>query len=324
MDIDLTALRQLEADRGIKAEVIIAAIEEALGNAYERSHGHTPGVRVSFDRKTGRVAVLAQELDQAGQALGEHDVTPSDFGRIAAATARQIIYQRIRAAEDEQKYGRFAAERGDILLGTVQQDRDSRSVRVDLGQVEAIMPLAEQVSGERYHHGRKLRVYVTDVRKEPRGLQVVVSRTHPGLVERLFELEVPEIGQGVVEVMGLVRQAGHRTKIAVRSTDPDVSAKGACIGPMGQRVRAVMHELNEEKIDIIDWSPDPLEYIANALSPAQVSRVDLIDPVVKQARAIVPDYQLSLAIGRGGQNTDLAVRLTGWRIQVLPDTDQTV
>jgi N utilization substance protein A len=320
MDIDLTALRQLELDRGIKTEVVIAAIEEALSNAYDRTLNHVPGSRVSFDRRTGRVTVLAPELDAAGQPLGEYDVTPSDFGRIAAATARQIIYQRIRAAEDEQKYGHFSAEKGDILLGTVQQDRDSRTVRVDLGQIEAIMPLAEQVATERYAHGRKLRVYVTDVRKEMRGLQVVVSRTHPGLVEKLFELEVPEIGQGVVEIKGIARQAGHRTKIAVWSTDPDVSAKGACIGPMGQRVRAVMQELNGEKIDIITWSPDPAEFIANALSPARVSRVDLIDQTIRQAHAIVPDYQLSLAIGRGGQNTDLAVRLTGWRIQAIPDT----
>ncbi|MDR1808592.1 MAG: transcription termination factor NusA [Propionibacteriaceae bacterium] len=320
MDIDLSALRQLEQDRGIKADVVIAAIEEALHNAYEKTPGHRPGGRVAFDRKTGKVAVMVPELNEAGEVVGEVDGTPKDFGRIAAATARQIIFQRIRAAEDEQKYGRFAADKGDILLGTVQQDRDSRTVRVDLGTIEAIMPLTEQVAGEDYSHGRKLRVYVTDVRKELRGLQVVVSRTHPGLVEKLFALEVPEIAQGIVEIKAIARQAGHRTKIAVWSNEPDVSAKGACIGPMGQRVRAVMHELNEEKIDIVDWSADPAEFIANALSPARVIKVLLVDPAAKQAHAIVPDYQLSLAIGRGGQNSDLAVRLTGWRIQAIADT----
>ncbi|MDR0990302.1 MAG: transcription termination factor NusA [Propionibacteriaceae bacterium] len=320
MDIDLAALRQLEQERGIKADVVIGAIEEALWNAYEKTPDHVPGGRVAFDRKSGKVAVLVPQLDEAGEVVGEYDDTPTGFGRVAATTARQIIVQRIRAAEDEQKYGHFASERGDIVLGTIQQDRDSRTVRVDLGSVEAIMPQAEQVPTEDYRHGRKLRVYVTDVRKELRGLQVVVSRTHHGLVEKLFALEVPEIAQGIVEIKSIARQPGHRTKIAVWSNSPEVSAKGACIGPMGQRVRAVMHELDEEKIDIIDWSPNPAEFIANSLSPARVIRVDLVDQTIKQAQAIVPDYQLSLAIGRGGQNSDLAVRLTGWRIQAIADT----
>jgi N utilization substance protein A len=320
MDIDLSALRQLEQDRGIKSDVVIEAIEDALRNAYEKTPSHVPFARVAFDRKTGKVAVMLPEYDDTGEIIGEYDGTPSDFGRIAAFTARQIIMQRIRAAEDEQRYGRFSAERGDIVLGTVQQDRESRTVRVDLGSVEAIMPPTEQAPGEVYSHGRRLRVLVTDVRKEARGLQVIVSRTHPGLVEKLFALEVPEISAGIVEIKASARQAGHRTKIAVWSNSPDISAKGACIGPMGQRVRAVMHELNEEKIDIVDWSPDPAEFIANALSPAKVLKVILVDRSAKQARAIVPDYQLSLAIGRGGQNSDLAVRLTGWRIQAIADT----
>ncbi|MDR1077126.1 MAG: transcription termination factor NusA [Propionibacteriaceae bacterium] len=320
MDIDLSALRQLEQDRAIKADVVIAAIEDAMLSAYERTPGHIEDARVALDRKSGRVTVWAPELDQDGNQVGEFDDTPDHFGRIAAATARQIIFQRIRAAEDEQKYGHFSAAEGDIVLGTVQQDRDSRTVRVDLGSLEALMPLAEQAPGERYVHGTKLRVFVVAVRRELRGPQVIVSRTHPGLVEKLFRQEAPEIDDGVVEIKSIAREAGHRTKIAVWSNSPEISAKGACIGPMGQRVRAVMHELNEEKIDIIDWSPEPAEFVANALSPARIASVTVVDPIARSARVVVPDYQLSLAIGRDGQNARLAARLTGWRIDIQPDT----
>ncbi|MDR0959736.1 MAG: transcription termination factor NusA [Propionibacteriaceae bacterium] len=321
MEIDVAPLRQLEQDRGIKLDVVVEALEEALLNAYEKTPGHIPGARVDLNLRTGKVAVMVPELDEAGEKVGEYDGTPSDFGRVAATTARQIITQRIRAAEDEQKYGHLAASEGDIILGTVQQDGDSRTVRVDIGSsIEAILPQAEQVPGESYHHGAKLRVYVVAVRKEQHGFQVIVSRTHPGLVEKLFASESPEIAQGIVEIKSTAREAGHRTKIAVRSKSPDVSAKGACIGPMGQRVRAVMHELNEEKIDIVDWSEDPAEFVAHALSPARVTSVTIVDAAAKAARAIVPDYQLSLAIGRDGQNARLAARLTGWRIDIRPDT----
>ena len=320
MDIDLGALRQLEQDRGIKVDVMIAALEEALLHAYEKVPGHVPGGHVTLDRRTGRVVVWVPELDEDGERLGEVDGTPQDFGRVAAATARQIIMSRIREAEDEQRYGQFLAKEGDIVLGTVQQDKESRTVRVDLGSVEAIMPLTEQVPGETYTHGMKLRVLVLAVRKDLRGPQVVVSRTHPGLVEKLFRLEVPEIAAGVVEIRGVAREAGHRTKVAVRSKSPEVSAKGALIGPMGSRVRAVMNELNGEKIDIIDWCEDPAEFVAQALSPARVSSVTVVDLAGRAARVIVPDYQLSLAIGRDGQNARLAARLTGWKIDIRPDT----
>lgn len=320
MDIDVTALRQLETDRGIPTEVVMSALEDALLNAYEKTDGHHTGARVVIDRKSGSARVLAPQLDEDGARVGEFDDTPSDFGRVAAATARQVIFQRIREAEDEQKFGHFSAVEGDIVLGVVQQDRDSRTVRVDLGKVEAIMPPAEQVPGESYAHGTRLRVLVVAVRREARGPQVVVSRTHPGLVEKLFKLEVPEIASGIVQIKAIAREAGHRTKIAVVSTSPDVSAKGACIGPMGQRVRSVMHELNDEKIDIIDWSPDPARFVAEALSPARVSSVTVVDAATRSARVIVPDYQLSLAIGREGQNARLAARLTGWRIDIRPDT----
>ena len=320
MDIDMEALRALERDREIPMTVLVEALEDAMLNAYEKTDHHVAGSRVQLDRKTGRVTVFAPELDDEGQKIGEYDNTPDNFGRVAATTARQVIYQRIRQAEDDQKYGHFSAVEGDILLGVVQQDRDSRTVRVDLGSIEAIMPQAEQVPGEDYSHGKRLRVYVVSVRRELRGPQVVVSRTHPNLVQKLFKLEVPEIEQGIVEIKAIAREAGHRTKIAVLSHNPDVSAKGACIGPMGQRVRAVMHELNEEKIDIVDWSPDPTVFVKEALSPAKVAQVIVTDEAARSARAIVPDYQLSLAIGREGQNARLAARLTGWRIDIRPDT----
>jgi len=320
VDIDMSALRSIERDKDIPMEVLAKAMEDAILNAYAKTTHPVKGARVTLDRKTGKVAVLAPELDEEGNVIGEYEDRPEGFGRVAAATARQVIFQRLREAEDEQKFGHFAAKEGDILTGVVQQDRDSRTVRVDLGPMEAIMPLAEQVPNEEYTHGKRLRVYVVAVRREPRGPQVVVSRTHPHLVHRLFKMEVPEIESGVVEIKAIAREAGHRTKIAVVSHDPNVSAKGACIGPMGQRVRAVMSELNGEKIDIIDWSADGATFVKEALSPAKVTSVTVTDQFAKAARVIVPDYQLSLAIGREGQNARLAARLTGWRIDIRPDT----
>ena len=320
MDIDMAALRSLERDKDIPMGVLVQAMEDALLNAYEKSAHPVKGARVEVDTKTGRVIVHAPERDAEGEVVGWYEDTPEGFGRVAAATARQVIFQRLREAEDEQKYGHFVGIEGDILVGVVQQDRDSRTVRVDLGSVEAIMPQAEQSPGEEYSHGKRLRVYVVSVRRDLRGPQVVVSRTHPGLVAKLFRLEVPEIEQGVVEIKAIAREAGHRTKIAVVSHQPEVSAKGACIGPMGQRVRAIMHELNEEKIDIIDFADDPADFVAHALSPAKVTSVTVTDPVAKAARVVVPDYQLSLAIGREGQNARLAARLTGWRIDIRSDT----
>lgn len=320
MDIDMAALRAIERDKEIPLDYLVEALEDALLNAYNKTEHPVPGARVDLDRKSGKVSVVVPETDEDGNKIGEYDDTPSDFGRVAASTARQVIFQRLREAEDEQKYGEFVAAEGDIMVGVIQQDRDSRTVRVDLGAVEAIMPLAEQAPGEDYSHGRRLRVYVVSVRREMRGPQVVVSRTHPNLVKKLFELEVPEISEGVVQVKAIAREAGHRSKIAVYSENPDVNAKGACIGPMGARVRAVTNELGDEKIDIVDWSEDPAQFVANALSPAKVSSVSVVDEAARAARVIVPDYQLSLAIGREGQNARLAARLTGWRIDIKPDT----
>lgn len=320
MDIDLSTLRMIERDKDIPLDYLLTTLEDALLNAYDKTEAPVNGAKVQLGRKTGNVAVMLPEKDEEGQVVGWYDGTPEDFGRVAASTARQVIFQRLREAEDEQKYGHFSAVEGDVITGVVQQSyRDTRTVRVDLGSLEGIMPPAEQVPGEKYSHGRRIRVYVVAVRKEARGPQVIVSRTHPNLVRKLFAMEVPEIEQGVVEIKALAREAGHRSKIAVVSHNPDVSAKGACIGPMGQRVRAVMHELDEEKIDIIDWSEDPAEFVGAALSPSKVSSVTVIDPKAKTARAIVPDYQLSLAIGREGQNARLAARLTGWRIDIRPD-----
>jgi transcription termination/antitermination protein NusA len=323
MDIDMAVLRSLEREKDIAFEVVVEAIEQALLVAYHRTEGAQQHARAELDRKTGHVTVFARELAEDGTVAREYDDTPADFGRIAATTAKQVILQRLRDAEDEVRYGEFSGKEGDILSGVVQQGRDPRSVMVDLGKIEAVLPAAEQVPGEKYEHGSRLRVYVVGVRKGFKGPQITVSRTHPNLVKKLFALEVPEIADGTVEITAIAREAGHRTKIAVRTLNPSVNGKGACIGPMGQRVRNIMHELHGEKIDIIDHSDDPATFVGNALSPAQVSSVEVVDAAARAARVVVPDYQLSLAIGKEGQNARLAARLTGWRIDIRPDTDVT-
>ena len=323
MDIDMAVLRSLEREKDIALEVVVEAIEAALLVAYHRTEGAQQHARVELDRKTGHVTVFARELAEDGTVAREYDDTPADFGRIAATTAKQIILQRLRDAEDEVRYGEFSGKEGDIVSGVVQQGRDPRSVMVDLGKIEAVLPAPEQVPGEKYEHGSRLRVYVVGVRKGFKGPQITVSRTHPNLVKKLFALEVPEIADGTVEITAIAREAGHRTKIAVRTLNPSVNGKGACIGPMGQRVRNIMHELHGEKIDIIDHSDDPATFVGNALSPAQVTSVEVVDAAARAARVVVPDYQLSLAIGREGQNARLAARLTGWRIDIRSDTAPT-
>ena len=323
MDIDMAVLRSLEREKDIAFDIVVEAIEQALLVAYHRTEGAQQQARVELDRKTGHVTVYARELAEDGTVAREFDDTPADFGRIAATTAKQVILQRLRDAEDEVRYGEFSGKEGDILSGVIQQGRDPRSVMVDLGKIEAVLPAPEQVPGEKYEHGSRLRVYVVGVRKGFKGPQITVSRTHPNLVKKLFALEVPEIADGTVEIMAIAREAGHRTKIAVRTLNPSVNGKGACIGPMGQRVRNIMHELHGEKIDIIDYSDDPATFVGNALSPAQVSSVEVVDAAARAARVVVPDYQLSLAIGKEGQIARLAARLTGWRIDIRPDTDVT-
>ncbi len=319
MDIDMGALRGLVREKEISFELLVAAIESALVVAYHRTEGATPRARAELDRKTGHVAILAAELDEDGELVREYDDTPEGFGRIAASTARQIIMQRLRDAEDERTFGQFAGTEGDIITGVVQQGTDPRMVLVDLGVVEGKLPPQEQVPGERYEHRSRLRCLVVSVRKGMRGPEITLSRTHPNLVRKLFALEVPEVASGDVEIMAIAREAGHRTKVAVASRRSGLNGKGACIGPMGARVRAVTTELHGEKIDIIDWSDDPATLVGNALSPARVSSVEVVDLATRSARVVVPDYQLSLAIGKEGQNARLAARLTGWRIDIRSD-----
>ena len=321
MDIDLSVLRSLESEKDISMELAVKAIEDALLVAYHRTEGAAPTARVEVDRTTGHVTVWAAETGEDGEVLREYDDTPDGFGRIAATTARQVILQRLRDAEDELTFGEYAGREGDIVAGVIQQGKDPRAVLVDLGKIEAMLPPTEQVPGERYVHGERLRCYVLHVRKGYRGPSVTLSRTHPSLVKKLFALEVPEIASGAVDIVAIAREAGHRTKIAVTSHQPGVNAKGACIGPMGSRVRNVMTELHGEKIDIVDYSDDPAEFVANALSPARVHGWTSWTPQARVARVIVPDYQLSLAIGKEGQNARLAHRLTGWKIDIRPDTE---
>jgi N utilization substance protein A len=324
VDIDMKALRGLVQERQISFDLLVEAIESALLIAYHREPGSHRRARVELDRTSGHVTVWATEDPEEvaeGAEPREFDDTPSGFGRIAASTAKQVILQRLRDAEDDVTFGEYAGREGDIVTGVVQQGKDPKNVLVDIGKLEAILPVQEQAPGEEYKHGNRLRTYVVRVAKGVRGPSVTLSRTHPNLVKKLFALEVPEIADGSVVIEAIAREAGHRTKIAVRSTRSGLNAKGACIGPMGARVRAVMAELNGEKIDIVDWSDDPAEMVANALSPARVSRVEVVDAGARSARVTVPDYQLSLAIGKEGQNARLAARLTGWRIDIRPDTE---
>ncbi|HVK22842.1 MAG TPA: transcription termination factor NusA [Actinokineospora sp.] len=322
MNVDIAALRAIERDKDIPFETVIDAIETALLTAYKHTEGHQPHARIDIDKRSGLVRVLAYTTGPDGQVDEEWDDTPEGFGRIAATTARQVILQRLRDAEHERTFGEFAAKEGEIIAGVVQRDTRANSrgmVVVQVGDTEGVLPAVEQVPGESYEHGTRIKCYVVGVARGNRGPQITLSRTHPNLVRRLFALEVPEIADGTVEIPAVAREAGHRSKIAVRSTVAGVNAKGACIGPMGARVRNVMSELAGEKIDIIDWSDDPATFVGNALSPAKVVSVTVVDERAKTARVIVPDFQLSLAIGKEGQNARLAARLTGWRIDIRSD-----
>jgi len=332
MEIDLSVLRLLEREREIPFEELVVIIEQAIFTAYlkhistselpvpaEGKDGVAPA-RVELDRKTGAVHIFVPERDDEGNIIGEAEDIPEDFGRIGAFAAKQVINQRLRDIGDGKVLGEFKGREGDIIAGIIQQGPNPRMIHVDLGTIEAILPPEEQVPGEDYSHGARIRVYVTSVSKGTKGPQITVSRTHPSLVRKLFALEVPEIASGAVEIVSLAREAGHRTKIAVKANEPGVNAKGACIGELGQRVRAVTAELNNEKIDIVDYSPDLSTFVANALSPAKVSSSYVIDAATKAVRALVPDYQLSLAIGKEGQNARLAAKLTGARIDIQPDS----
>jgi len=336
----LAAFEQLARERGIATDVLFEAVEAALISAYKRNFGSVQNVRVAMDRETGDIHVFArkdvvetatdpkQEISLSdakavdmGYQLGdvvEQEVTPKDFGRIAAQTAKQVVVQRIREAERSLVYDEYSNRENDIVTGVVQRI-EQRQVYVDLGKAEAVLPPTEQINGEPYRYGERIKTYIVEVKKLPKGPQIMLSRTHPGLLRRLFELEVPEIHDGIVEIKSVAREPGLRSKIAVHSADENVDPVGACVGHKGLRVQMIVNELRGEKIDVVRWSEFPDEYIANALSPAKVIAVEVFEDE-KSSRVIVPDYQLSLAIGREGQNARLAAKLTGWKIDIKSET----
>ncbi|MEJ5920989.1 transcription termination factor NusA [Bifidobacterium thermophilum] len=327
MELDLAGIHQLAAGQGIDAETLDDALSEALRLAYLKTPHAAKHARVELDERAGTFTIWAQDEipveptednpHPAPQLGEEYDDTPHDFGRLAAATARQVISQLFRKAEDDRVLGAFAGQKGKLITGVVQQDaKDPTNVHVAVGDVEALLPRREQVPGERYRHGERLRVYVVNVSRGLRGPEIIVSRSHPELVRRLFEREVPELVSGAVSIMAIAREAGARTKIAVKANTEGVNPKGALIGPAGSRVRAVMENLGNEKIDIVDWSADPAKFVAAALSPAVATDVQVISEKNKTAIAFIHDDQLSLAIGKEGQNARLAAKLTGWKIGI--------
>ncbi|MDN5325726.1 MAG: transcription termination/antitermination protein NusA [Moorella sp. (in: firmicutes)] len=337
----IQALRDLEREKGINADILLEAIEAALISAYKKNFGSLQNVRVDIQRDTGEIKVLAQrqvveEVTDPRQEISleearainskyelgdivEKEVTPRDFGRIAAQTAKQVVVQRIREAERGLIYEEFIGRENDLVTGVVQR-QEGKNIILDLGRAEAILLPSEQSPAETYRQGDRLKAYVLEVRKTNKGPQILVSRTHPGLIKRLFELEVPEIHDGIVEVKGVAREPGARSKIAVHSRDEKVDPVGSCVGPKGARVQAVVQELRGEKVDIIKWSDDPAVYVANSLSPARVLDVT-VDEENKISQVIVPDNQLSLAIGKEGQNARLAARITGWKIDIKPESE---
>jgi transcription termination/antitermination protein NusA len=339
----IAALRELEREKGIAFETILQGLEEAMASAYKahwkQEHPDADddfvGFRAQIDPETGDLRMWRQELEELDAepaAEGEEPPVPEmrvvseqevevtdDFkGRIGAQTAKQVIFQKLRDAEREMTYEEFAGREGDVVTGIVQQ-QERRYTLLDLGKVEALLPQGEQVPSEPLRHGERLKAYITEVRRGTKGPQIVVSRTHPGLLKALFAMEVPEIEEGIVEIMAVAREPGHRSKIAVASNEPAVDPVGACVGPKGSRVRMVVNELRGEKIDVVPWSDEPATFVANALQPAKVKEVT-VDPDTQTALVIVPDYQLSLAIGREGQNARLAARLTGWRIDIKSES----
>ncbi|WP_195573239.1 transcription termination factor NusA [Paenibacillus sp. 1001270B_150601_E10] len=341
MSIDfIEALSEIEREKGISKEVLIDAIEAALISSYKRNFNAAQNVRVDINRSTGVIKVFARKtivdevMDPRHEislhASREHnpnymindicdiEVTPREFGRIAAQTAKQVVTQRIREAERGLIYDAFIDKAEDIVTGIVQR-QDTRNVFIDLGKVEAVLPLNEMMPNEKFKHGDRVKAYITKVENTTKGPQIILSRTHPGLLKRLFELEVPEIFDGVVEIKSVAREAGQRSKIAVYSRNPEVDPVGSCVGPKGLRVQTIVNELRGEKIDIVRWSEDVEEYVANALSPSKVVQVDVHEEE-KMARVIVPDYQLSLAIGIKGQNARLAAKLTGWKIDIKSES----
>jgi transcription termination/antitermination protein NusA len=341
MNKDLfAAIDALEKEKGISKEVLFEALEVALVSAYKRNFQAAPAVRVNLDRETGDIKVFSQlkvveEVESDQQEVNlyearvydprcqvgdivEMEVTPKEFGRIAAQTAKQVVIQRIREAERELIYESFVDRTEEIITGLVRRF-EQRNVIIDLGRTEAVLPVDEQIPYERYRQGERVKTFIVDVKKTTKGPQIIVSRTHTGFLKRLFEMEVPEIYEGIVEIKAAAREAGHRSKLAVFSNNKDIDPVGACVGPKGSRVQAISNELKGEKIDIVKWSDQSEEYIANALSPAKVSSV-ILDSEHKMATVVVPDSQLSLAIGKEGQNARLGAKITGWKIDISSET----
>ncbi|ASY16146.1 N utilization substance protein A [Candidatus Planktophila sulfonica] len=320
MGVDISALVQLTEAKGMPLEQLIQMIEAAVLTAYTETPEPNRYARVQLDRETGDIHIFVPTFNELGERVSEDVLEVEGFDRMATSTARQTIKQQMRATNDAEIVGEFTTSVGDVISGIIQQGRDPKMIHVNLGRIEGKIPPQEQVPGEVYTHGERIKCFVVEVKQGLKGPEIMLSRSHPGLVKQLFALEVPEIKDGIVEIMGVSREAGHRTKIAVRSLRAGVSPKGSLIGPLGARSRAVMDELNGEKIDIVDYDEDPAKYVAHALAPAKVTSVTVVDELSRSAKVVVPDYQLSLAIGKDGQNARLAARLTGWRIDIHPDT----
>lgn len=338
----LGALDALEQEKGVKKEIVIEALEAALVSAYKRNYGQAQNVEVEFDQKKGNIHVYAvkevtdevfdsrlevsyqdalaiNKAYEVGDTI-RFEVTPKDFGRIATQTAKQVIMQRVREAERSIIYNEYSQYENEIMQGVVER-RDNKFIYVNLGKIEAVLSKQDQIPNEEYQAHDRIKVYVSKVENTTKGPQVFVSRTHPDLVKRLFEQEVPEIYDGTVEIVSIAREAGDRTKMAVRSTDPNVDPVGTCVGPKGQRVQLVVNELHGENMDIVKWEEDPSDYIANALNPAEVIAVQFNGDNEHTCTVIVPDYQLSLAIGKKGQNARLAAKLTGYKIDIKPESE---
>lgn len=315
----MEALELLERERGVPVETILDALANALVSAYKRSPGAAEEARVTIDPDQGDILVYAQELDEDGNVVREWEDTPDDFGRIAAQTAKQVIAQRLNEAKRDQVFDIYEGREGDLVTGIVQQV-DNRYVILDLGDAEALMPGSERIPYERLERGNRVKALILEVRNEAKGPQIVVSRSHPDLVRQLLRLEVPELVDGTIEISAIAREPGHRTKIAVISHDPNVDAKGACVGARGSRVRQVVNELKGEKVDVVQHRDDLRQFIAEALGPARVQEV-IIDDETKTATVIVSENQLSLAIGKEGQNARLAARLSGYRIDIRSDQE---
>ncbi|MEI6477152.1 MAG: transcription termination factor NusA [Actinomycetes bacterium] len=319
MHVDMKLLTSLTIEREIPLDRLIIAIESAVLTAYAQTEGAKRHANARLDRETGEIKIVVPIFGEDGEKSGEEIDEPEGFTRIATSTARQIIKQKMRETNDAEIVTEFTASVGDVVSGVVQQGRDPRMIYVNLGRVEGKVPHQEQVPGEVFAHGERIKCFVIDVKQGMKGPEVTLSRSHPALVKQLFALEVPEITERIVEIMAIAREAGHRTKIAVRTHRAGVSPKGSLIGPLGARARAVMDELHGEKIDIVDWSEDPAIFVGHALAPARVEKVEIIDLATRSAKVTVPDFQLSLAIGKDGQNARLAARLTGWRIDIHSD-----